>query len=317
MIRAADLVEYALKAVGGGYIYGSRGQVCSRKLREDCAAANPSQAHNILVVGERWDGHRVWDCSGIMRGAWTTLAAYKSGGATTIYNKWCSRKGTIDTMPDVPGTFVCRGTPTNMAHIGVYVGKGMVVDARGTKQGVLYGRLASYPAGWTHWCQADDVDFDAVEPSPVVVEQALWTGAIKTKTGGGISLWADNTKRLAVCKVPDGAAVDVLDDPDSKGFARCRYNGRTGMADTQYIYPQDGEAEQGLIYQAKVMGVNIGLNLRTTPEKIENTIVLIPPNAVVEVFDGADKAGFAKVRYETIVGYCTASYLKRLPDTAA
>ena len=312
MIRSADLVQYALKAVGGGYIYGSRGQLCTRKLREDCAKANPSQAHNILVVGEKWDGKYVWDCSGIMRGAWRALLYPRSGYTTIIYQDWCSRKGTIDTMPDEPGTFVCRGTPDDIHHIGVYVGNGMVVDARGTKEGVLYGTLESYKAGWTHWCQADDVVFGDIPAVIVDERQALWTGTVKTRTGGGISLWTDSGKRAAVCNVPDGVALDVLDDADAKGFALCRYGTHTGMADMQYVFPADGEEDQGVIYRAQLVGVNIGMNLRSAPAKVENTILLIPPNAVVEVFAGAEEKGFAKVRHEGITGYCTASYLRKI-----
>lgn len=320
MIRPADLVEYAmgcLKSGGkqGGYIFGSRGQMCTRKLREDCAVANPSQASMILTTGEKWDGHYVWDCSGIMRGAWRALATYKSGGATTIYTKWCSRKGMIDTIPEEPGTFICRGTGATMQHIGVYVGNGMAVDARGTKEGVLYTRLDSYP--WTHWCQADDVDFKSKDQPSGIVLSALWEGKVKTKTGSGVGIWQDNTKRVRIALIPDGATVEVLDDPDGKGFAACRYGVYVGAVDLQYVYPADGEASQELIYRAQVVGVKYGLDLRTTPEKVKNTILLIPPNAVIEVFEGAGRGGFALARHESITGYCTAQYLKRLPDTAA
>ena len=61
MIRAADLVRYAKDCLvpggkQGGYIFGAKGQLCTRKVREDCATANPEQAHKILVDGARWDG---------------------------------------------------------------------------------------------------------------------------------------------------------------------------------------------------------------------------------------------------------------------
>jgi cell wall-associated NlpC family hydrolase len=318
MIRAADLVQYAMQCVGGGYIWGSSGEKCSKAQRERWASWAPvNQASNILVKGAKWDGKYVWDCSGIARGAWRALASYKSGGATGIYNEWCNRKGPIETMPDEPGTFVFRGTDKTKEHIGVYVGDGMVVDARGTDYGVLYGTLKSYKAGWTHWGQADDVDFSATTPTETIPVAVLWTGKIKTRTGSGISLWTDNSKRVAVCKVPDGASVDVLEDRDEKGFALCRYNGYTGMADTQYVYPPDGETVQGVIYKARIEGVKESLNLRTSPEKTTNTILFIPLGATVEVFEGAGTGSFAFVRYADKTGYCTASYLKRLPDEAA
>ena len=57
-------------------------------------------------------------------------------------------------------------------------------------------------------------------------------------------------------------------------------------------------------------GVNIGLNLRTSPHKTTNTILLIPDKAEVEVVGNQD--GFAQVRFENITGWATSSYLKKL-----
>ena len=124
MIKADKLIEYATKAVGAGYCWGADGQVCSRKVRQELAGRTSSQSNknNLLITCAKWDGKRVWDCSGLFRGAWRELDKYRSGGATTIYKSWCGEKGTIDTMPDTPGIAVFRGTPGNMAHIGLYIG---------------------------------------------------------------------------------------------------------------------------------------------------------------------------------------------------
>lgn len=240
MINVSALINYGRDAVGGGYCYGSSGEVCSLARRKEWATWNPSQATNLLGICAKWDGMKVWDCSGLFRGAWRTLDKSRSGGATTIWKTWCTGiKGTIDTMPNIPGIAVFRQDGTSMAHIGLYVGDGMVVDARGSAQGVLYGTLASY-GKWSHWALLDDVDYKDTQPKPEE-PTVLWTGYVKTKTGGGISLWKDNTKKQAVVKLSEGTPVDVLGKPDAKGFASARAMGMLGVADLQYIVPNDGE----------------------------------------------------------------------------
>ena len=156
-IKASDLVQYAVNAVGGGYCWGADGQVCSPAVRQELAnrTSNTETRNNLLSLCAKWDGKKVWDCSGLFRGAWRALLKYRSGGATGIYNKWCSMTGTIDTLPDEPGIAVFRGTPNNMEHVGLYIGGGEVIDARGSAKGVVRGTLESY-GRWTHWGRLED-----------------------------------------------------------------------------------------------------------------------------------------------------------------
>lgn len=311
-VSALDLCNYAKNAVGCGYCYGSKGEVCTLARREAWAMANPSQKENLLGICAKWDGMRVWDCSGIFRGAWESLWQYKSGGATTIYTKWCTgQKGAIGTLPDMPGIAVFRDVNGTKEHIGLYVGDGMGVDARGSSKGVLIGTLASYPSGWTHWAMLDDVDYENSLPSVGEIT-ALWTGYVKTKTGGGISLWVSNAKNSAMTKIPESVLVDILGDPDELGFAQARYNGRMGVVDTQYVIPMDGEEPAQDTYRGVVTGVNVGLNLRTSPQLVNNTILLIPGGKEVEVFPALASGSFAYVQYAGLTGYCTASYIKQV-----
>lgn len=313
-INAKDLIAYALAAVGGGYVYGSSGQKCTLALRESCAVANPSQKENILGTSAKWDGKYVWDCSGLFRGAWRALWQYRSGGATTIYNTWCSEKGTIDTMPDEAGVLVFRWNGSSMAHVGLYVGDGMVVDARGSSQGVLHGTLESYKVGWTHWAKADDVDYGDGLKEPEEVP-ALWTGYVKTKTGGGISLWPKPTNSgSAVAKVPEKACVDIMSDAPDGVYAEARHGRSTGYVNLTYIVPPDAEEPSFDSYVATVVDVKTGLNLRTSADMGKNTILLIPPGRTVEVFPAMKSGEFAYVRYEGKAGYCTKGKLRRAAE---
>lgn len=233
MVKADKLIEYAIRAVGAGYCWGADGQVCSSKVRQELAGRTSSQSnkHNLLVTCAKWDGKRVWDCSGLFRGAWRELDKYRSGGATTIYKSWCDQKGTIDTMPDIPGIAVFRGTPGNMAHIGLYIGNGEVVDARGSSAGVLRGTLQSY-GKWTHWGKLTDVNYD--EGNEPVMAETKWSGSVKTSSGNGINLWADKNKSACVISIVEGAIVDVLEDVRA-GMVLATYKGKTGYVDAQYL----------------------------------------------------------------------------------
>lgn len=241
MIRVNALVAYAKNAVGGGYCWGADGQKCSKAVRQELASRTSNEAtkKNLLNLCAKWDGQNVWDCSGLFRGAWRALAKYRSGGATTIYREWCDEKGTIDTMPDVEGIAVFRADGTGMAHIGLYVGKGYVIDARSSDKGVLLSTMASY-GRWTHWGKLADVDYGAQDEEEVEkMVDIKWRGKVKTRTGNGVSLWDTPLKTVSVISVPEGAEVGVIDDTHG-AFALAIYEGRMGYVDTGYLYAADG-----------------------------------------------------------------------------
>ena len=61
--------------------------------------------------------------------------------------------GTIDTIPETPGLAVWHE-----GHIGVYIGNGEVVEAMGTRYGVVKTKLEG--ARWTHWLKIPDISYD-------------------------------------------------------------------------------------------------------------------------------------------------------------
>ena len=63
------------------------------------------------------------------------------------------RQGTIDTIPEVPGLAVWKS-----GHIGVYIGGGQVIEAMGTKYGVVKTQLQG--RGWTHWLEIPYINYD-------------------------------------------------------------------------------------------------------------------------------------------------------------
>lgn len=241
-IKSDALVQYAVNAVGGGYCWGADGQTCTPAFRQELAArtSNSAAKENLLTVCAKWDGRKVWDCSGLFRGAWRALLKYRSGGATGIYNNWCSEKGTIATMPDEPGIAVFRGTPNNMEHVGLYIGGGEVIDARGSAKGVVRGALESY-GRWTHWGRFEDVDYGESETESPATNKVKWSATVRTKTGNGISLWDTPLKSASVQRVPEGAAVDVLYEAGN-GFVLASYGGVLGYADVGYLVPEGGAA---------------------------------------------------------------------------
>jgi hypothetical protein len=72
-------------------------------------------------------------------------------GADQMYYS-ASVSGTIDTIPDIPGIAVWHE-----GHIGVYVGNGEVVEAMGTKYGVVKTQLEG--RGWTHWLEIPFIEY--------------------------------------------------------------------------------------------------------------------------------------------------------------
>lgn len=56
----------------------------------------------------------------------------------------CTEQGTMETMPDLIGVLVFMD-----GHVGIYIGNGKVIEARGHAYGVVETNLVG--RGWTKW----------------------------------------------------------------------------------------------------------------------------------------------------------------------
>ena len=163
--NAADLVTYAIHAweSGWGYVWGTYGCVLTDSLFAYKLEQYPDGVGNYEdFIRANWLGGRTTDCVGLIKGyGWlnpeTRSIDYATNGmpdigANQMYYS-ASMSGTIDTMPGTPGLAVWHD-----GHIGVYIGDGYVIEAMGTKYGVVKTQLAG--RGWTHWLEIEYINYD-------------------------------------------------------------------------------------------------------------------------------------------------------------
>lgn len=153
-----DLVQWAMQAQesGWGYVYGTYGNVLTEEVLQDRASIFGNQVTDYLdFIHQYWMGKRTVDCIGLIKSyGWYDNSSGEiligaNGMADVTANGMfdtATVKGTIDTMPEVPGLAVWHD-----GHIGVYIGNGEVIEAMGTQYGVVKTQLAG--RGWTHWLQ--------------------------------------------------------------------------------------------------------------------------------------------------------------------
>ena len=163
--NAADLVTYAINAYesGWGYVWGTFGSVLIDGLFQSKLEQYPDGVGNYEeFIRNNWVGKRTTDCCGLIKGyGWldpeTMSINYGTNGMPDLganqmyYN--ASESGTIDTIPEIPGLAVWHD-----GHIGVYIGNGYVIEAMGTKYGVVKTQLEG--RGWTHWLKVEYINYD-------------------------------------------------------------------------------------------------------------------------------------------------------------
>jgi hypothetical protein len=163
--NAADLVTYAIHAweSGWGYVWGTYGNVLTESLLAYKVSQYPDGVGNHEdIIRANWLGGRTADCVGLIKGyGWlspeTMTIDYGTHGMPDIganqmyYN--ARESGPISAMPDIPGLAVWHE-----GHIGVYIGNGQVVEAMGTRYGVVKTELAG--RGWTHWLKVPYINYD-------------------------------------------------------------------------------------------------------------------------------------------------------------
>lgn len=146
------LVEYAKAQLGKPYWYGTFGNTATQSLLSAKAKQYPSHYREARIPQYRSQfGERVHDCVGLIKGyLWsetpTSKPKYNAAqdvSANGMYSV-CKEKGKINTLPEIPGTLVFMP-----CHVGIYIGGGKVIEARGFNFGVVKTDLKS--RGWQTW----------------------------------------------------------------------------------------------------------------------------------------------------------------------
>ena len=175
MINASDLIDkfqYALNN-GWGYIWGASGVKWTAAKQADLEKTTDSDREMGRKYGKKWIGHYVADCSGLFVWAFKQLGGSIYHGSNTMYLKYCSAKGKLsggkrsDGQELKPGTsvYTYNAQKDNCPHVGLYVGNGKVIEAKGTIAGVITSNITD--SKWKLWGELKDVDYTNAHSAPV------------------------------------------------------------------------------------------------------------------------------------------------------
>lgn len=219
--------QWCESKIGCGYIYGATGWVATQSHLDQQANQYPNQADTILNVGTKWIGTECYDCAMFVRRAAEQVGVKMVSGATSQWKKtdW-EESGTIDTLPMDKVCFLYRDANGVKQHTGVYQGDGTVIDARGTKNGVIHTELNSYP--WTHWAIPKWEEGEMKEMETLYQSRVV---AVKGSTVNMRNIAGTNGK--IIVKVPIGAIVDVCGNDGEWSYIK--YDGYFGYMMNKFL----------------------------------------------------------------------------------
>lgn len=155
------LVEYCIAQLGRPYWYGTFGRKGSEAIYDYNRKRYPKMYTDTDYPSQY--GIKVHDCIGLIKGyMWCKgpddpSPVYKDNNfpdlsADGFYNH-CKRKSAdISTLPEIPGILVF-----SKGHVGVYIGNGEVIEARGHKYGVVKTKLKNRP--WRKWAYVEEIEY--------------------------------------------------------------------------------------------------------------------------------------------------------------
>ena len=152
------LVEYAKAQLGKPYWFGCFGQTSTEALYNSKRKQYPS--FYTATDYKRQYGQRVHDCVGLIKGyLWsdtpTSVPKYNASQDVSADGMLaiCKEKGNISIIPELPGVLVF-----SKQHVGVYIGNGYVIEARGHKYGVVKTKLSE--RGWKSWGKCPWIEYE-------------------------------------------------------------------------------------------------------------------------------------------------------------
>ena len=187
MKTAKWIVEYATAQLGRPYWYGTFGKYSNATLLAQKRAQYPKyydQSKYKVKFTDQY-GQKVHDCAGLLKGAlWCSEVngkpLYDSAQdleANSFINSGCAETGSISTLPEVKGLILWREE-----HLGIYVGDGYCIEARGHDYGVILSKVSE--GKWQKWGKCKWVIYENTptpQPTPVSNKTGTLTALVCKK----------------------------------------------------------------------------------------------------------------------------------------
>ena len=174
VITTAALIEKFKQALAEkwGYIWGTAGETWTAAKQAELEKTTDKDREQGRLYGSKWIGHKFADCSGLFSWAFKQLGGYMYHGSNTMWLKYCTAKGEMrngkrtDGLPLLPGTavFTYNKKDGKRGHVGLYIGDGWVIEAQGTKAGVVKTKVTA--SKWVEWGELKGVDYSGTAPAP-------------------------------------------------------------------------------------------------------------------------------------------------------
>ena len=226
-IKVQDLInkfQYALDNEFG-YIWGQAGSLWTQKKQ------NAATREQTVKWGQQWVGHYVADCSGLFSWAFKQLGGYMYHGSNTMWDSYCTSKGKLkngkrtDGKELKPGTavFVYDDDTGKRSHVGLYVGNDTVIEAAGTKQGVITTKVSNKK--WEEWGELKGVSYKE-EPIPE---------GYAVVTGKRVALRkAPSVQAGIIMRINTGEQVKLEPEPPSE-WDYVSYDGKKGYMMKEFL----------------------------------------------------------------------------------
>ena len=218
-----------------GYIYGTSGIMWTASLQKAYSQPSRTNWKKTKAYGSKWIGRMVTDCSGLIRWACLQLGEKVAHHSHYLYTDYCRNKGKLvngsradGTQPLVGSLVFLTNQEGRKHHVGVYIGEGIVEEAKGTQYGVVTSQLSH----WDAWGQLKCISYDnKAEEKP----QEVVKYAITTNPGSYLNLREKPDKKSqSIAHIPSNTKVVLLEKTNQKWW-KVKYNGHTGYAAKQYL----------------------------------------------------------------------------------
>ena len=150
--KAAGLAAFCESKIGTPYVYGAKGEILTEERLQLLKRQNPSvYTSAYMAKARKYIGQRCTDCSGLI--SWYTGIIRGSYN----YHDTADQRVAIGALDDsMVGWALWKP-----GHIGVYMGDGYCIEAKGIDYGTIRSRVSA--TAWQKALNLHDIDYN-VEP---------------------------------------------------------------------------------------------------------------------------------------------------------